>query len=187
MESHIYCYTYTNVTVKKTFSPKERLLILENMLLILMLIIKSLSIRTTNIFFSNRSVGLNMHWLGGKGFGQIHRLLRFSKLLQNYCMFDLDFYVSKSKVLSQFPYSRNVMDFSSRSNYFFHYMVTFGDPYRFSLIIFIVSHCIGSVRVRSFLCSVFFRVRKFPYLCSFQGQCTFQLLALFTWKVNKIT
>ena len=47
--------------------PKERLLILENVLLILTLIIKSLSIRTTKFFFSNRSIGLIMHCLGGVG------------------------------------------------------------------------------------------------------------------------
>ena len=145
------------------------------MLLILTLIIKSLSIRTTTFFFSNRSIGLNMHWLGSFGKDAACWVLpNYSKI--NVCL-TLNLMYLK---VDQLRYSRNVMDFLSRSNYFFHYMVTFGDPYRFSLIIFIVSHCVGSVQVRSFLCSVFFRIRKFPYLCSFQGQCTFQLLALFT-------
>ena len=82
METPIYCVTYTKVTVKKvqlnvareyvtSLSPKESLLILENVLLILMLIIKSLSIKATKFakfFFFNHSVGLHMHLLGRKGF-----------------------------------------------------------------------------------------------------------------------
>ena len=95
VETPIYCFTYTKVNVKKTqlnvarqyvtsLSPKERLLILENVLLILVLIIKSLSIKTTKFtkfFFSHRSIGLKMHLLGRKGFWQKHHLLGFSKLL----------------------------------------------------------------------------------------------------------
>ena len=70
MESHIYCYTYIKVTVKKTLSPKQRLLILENMLLILMLIIKSLSIRTTNIFFPIAVLALTCIGLEERGLGK---------------------------------------------------------------------------------------------------------------------
>ena len=45
-------------------------------------------------------------------------------------------------------------------------IVIFGYLCQFSWFIFIVSHCVCNVRVRSFFCSVFFQIRKSHYLCT---------------------
>ena len=131
METPIYSFTYTKVTVKETqlnvacwyvasLSPKERLLILENVLLILVFIIKPLSIKTTKstkFFSSNRSIGFDMHSLTWrKGFLAKTPPLGFFQITPKLMyVWPWSF---KSKFISQFPYSRNALAFLSRSSHF---------------------------------------------------------------------
>ena len=163
-----------------SLSPKERLLILENVLLILTLIIKSLSTRTTKFFFSIRSIGLNMHWLGGFGKDTASWALpNYSKI--NVCL-TLNLMCLKARLLVS-CHTVETLWISCHGQTIFFITISLLEIAIHFLWSFLLFHTASAF----FLCSVFFGIRKFPDLCSFQGQCTFQLFALFTWKVNKIT
>ena len=112
-------------------------------------------------------------------------------------MFDLEVYISKIKIISQFPCSRNVMAFLSRSKLlvtiFFRYIAIFGDPYLFIylFIYLFLDHfycftpCEQCTSTNVFLVGIFPKNKLFVY--ALFTHCTFELLAFFTRKINKIT
>ena len=87
----------------------------------------------------------------------------YSKI--NVC-FTLKFMYLKAKLLVSF-HTGGTYDFRVTVKPFFN-IVIFGGPYKFSWIIFIVSHCVCNVRIRRFFCSVFFQKSKSLCLCTFQ-------------------
>ena len=142
-----------------------------------MLIIKPLNIKRLsllNFSFPIAVLSLTCIDLEERGFSKDTTSWVFPNYSKINACLTLKFMYLKARLLVSF-HTAGTFWLSCHGQTIFN-IVIFGYLCQFSWFIFIVSHCVCNVRVRSFFSSVFFRIRKSHYL----ALGTFELLALFT-------
>ena len=132
-----------------------------------MLIIKPLNIKRLsllNFSFPIAVLSLTCIDLEERGFSKDTTSWVFPNYSKINACLTLKFMYLKARLLVSF-HTAGTFWLSCHGQTIFN-IVIFGYLCQFSWFIFIVSHCVCNVRVRSFFCSVFFRIRKSHYLCT---------------------